>query len=121
MLNLNVNAVQVVSADLRTTLHDAGQTFLNNLRLATNMMETVQGSGMPAAQEHRLMSLFTENFQRATDYQKSLVNTVSHLRVVHRQSNIAEVDLGCPEGFAFFTKGMIVDDATLLQGVVATA
>jgi hypothetical protein len=96
MIKLSQSAVTVVAADSRAAVADYDRNFISSLRLAANAAEGLQDSDIPAVQSQRLYQTFTESLGKQLESRKSLVNAIGQLQLIHKRSNQAETDAGCP-------------------------
>lgn len=89
-------AVRVVASDTSAVLADFDRAYLSGLRLATSILETFDGSGMPASQSQRVYRTMQSGFDRIIEGRGEIVSVVAQLQVIQRNSNCAEVAVGCP-------------------------
>ena len=99
MLKLTEAAVQVVGADSRAAVADFDDTYITSLRLAANAMEALKDANIPAGQTQRLVRSLTASLDKLVEGRGSLVSALGQLQVLHKHSNQAEVDAGCPGGW----------------------
>lgn len=99
MFNLTEAAVQVVAADSRAAVADFDDTYVTSLRLAANAVEGLRDAGVPAGQTQRLVRTLTASLDKLVEGRGNLVSALGQLQVLHKHSNQAEVDAGCPGGW----------------------
>lgn len=109
MFKLTEAAVQVVAADSRAAVAEFDETYVASLRLAANAVEGLRGSDVTAGQTQKLVRTLTESLDKLVEGRGSLVSALGQLQVIHKHSNQAETDAGCPGGWGdwnfFFMKG----------------
>lgn len=111
MLTLTEAAIRVVGAEACETLQVIDTAYATNLRLAADAIEAIKSSGLPAIQGQRLVEGFNDGFEKAAIWRRSVTSSIARLQIIHKRSDQAEIDGGCPvPWFAdFFVTGQ--DDA----------
>jgi len=99
MFKLTEAAVQVVAADSRAAVAEFDETYVASLRLAANAVEGLRGADITAGQTQKLVRTLTESLDKLVQGRGSLVSALGQLQVIHKHSNQAEVDAGCPGGW----------------------
>jgi hypothetical protein len=96
MLHFRNNACDVLAHDTRSTVAQFDQAYLASLRMAATIVETFDGSGLPAGQSQRVYSRMNAGIGRLMEGRGEIVSVIAHLLAIKGQSNVAETDLGCP-------------------------
>jgi hypothetical protein len=105
MFKLTEAAVQVVAADSRAAVAEFDDTYITSLRLAANAAEGLKNANVPAGQTQRLFRTITESLEKIVEGRGSLVSAIGQLQVLHKHSNQAETDAGCPGGWGDWGRG----------------
>jgi hypothetical protein len=116
MFKLTEAACRVVAADSRAAVAEYDETYITSLRLAANAAEGLRDADIPAGQTQRLFRTMTESLDKIIEGRATLISAIGQLKVLHKRSSQAEVDLGCPggwvpgepgDGSSFFTSASI--------------
>ncbi len=96
MFDLSEAAVRVVGADSRTAIKECDTAYAASLRLAANTVEVLQDANVAAGQSQRLFRTLSDAHLQIIDSRSKLISAIDQLRIIHRHSNQAETDAGCP-------------------------
>lgn len=96
MLELSQAAVHVVAGDSRASIDDLDTWIRTQLRLATHIADGLAATKLPARRSQHLLRTLHEGLGKAVESRASMVSLIDQLTIIHRQSNQAEVDAGCP-------------------------
>ncbi len=100
MLNLDQAAVVVVAAEAQAAVDTLDGAYVAHLRMSAEAVDGLRNSGLPIAQTGRFMTQLFEGQTAALAWRKHTQSAISTLQVIHRHSNQAEVDIGCPMPWA---------------------
>ncbi len=114
MINLDKAAVVVVAEEANTAVEALISAYVAHLRFSAEAIEGIRKSGLPISQHRRLIGQLLSAQTAAADWLKHTEAAISTLQVIHKHSNQAEVDAGCPTPWRdqFFTTGEISEFET---------
>lgn len=96
MLEVSEAAVRVVADDSRASIDDLDDTIRTQLRLASQIADGLKEAKLTARRSQHLLRTVHESIGKAVESRASMVSLIDQLTVIHRHSNQAEVDAGCP-------------------------
>ena len=96
MLELDEAAVVVVAAEARATVDAIDKAYVAHLRMSAEAIDGIQNSGLPMSQSAKLIRQLLDGQTAALTWRNHVQAAIATLQVIQKQSNQAEVNVGCP-------------------------
>lgn len=99
MLNFQPGAGVVVASDTQTAVAAIDDAVLNSLRMGASILEATRNSNLPAPASQKLLASMTAGLSQVVAGRAEMVELICQLARMKRDSNLAEYDYGCPDGW----------------------
>ena len=99
MTDIKEGAGLVVASDVRSAMAAVDDALLQGARMYVSVLETAQSSTLPVSQTQKLFASLTSGLNSVVTGRAEMVSAVRQMTVIKKQSNLAPLNFGCPDGW----------------------
>lgn len=96
MLRIEKNVGALVAGETRETLKALDEAILNELRLATTLMEAFDHVGLPVGASQKLLQSVANGIHHIVKGRGEMATTIRVLTAIKASSSLKETSYGCP-------------------------
>lgn len=99
MIQLKEGAGLVVAGDVQSAVSAVDDALLTGARMCASVIEATHGANIPVQQTQHLLRAISNGLSLVVDGRGEFVTAIKQLNSIKRQSNLAPVSYGCPDGW----------------------